>query len=116
MSEEFKEVERLYTTTVRYEDDCDGDYDIFVTLDDCYYLIKDITQNIWKFDEGWDKKILVESLKESNVDERFIKYVKLLEDEQYDRVYDAGTWTLIFEVLRDCGQLVEHRNTGTVWY
>ena len=115
MSEEFREVERLYTTVLRYED-YEEDFDIFITLDDCYHLIKDISQNFWIFDEGWDKNRIVEKLQQDNSDERFIKYIKFLEKEEIDRIYDAGTWTLVYEVLKDCGQLVEHRNTGSVWY
>ena len=116
MSEGFREVERLYTTTVRYEDDDDCGGDIFITLDDCYQLIRDITRNFWIFDEGWDRSRVVESLTEANVDERFISYIKMLEEEEFNRIYDTGTWTLIYEVLKDCGQLVEHRDLGSVWY
>ena len=116
MSNENKE--RIYYTHVWYEGD-DGSPDVFVTLTDCYKLIKDIYGNYWKLDEysNQGKDVIMKEIKNANVDERFIRFLEFLdEDEIAGFGCDGNPYDLCWRVLEDCGQIIPAVETGRVYY
>ena len=117
MSNENKE--RIYYTNVWYENCDDTAPDVFVTLTDCYTLIRDIYDNYWKFDEysSQGKDFIIQALKNTDVDERLIRFLEFLdEDEVVGFASDGNPYDLCWRVLEDCGQIIPTSQTRSVYY
>lgn len=114
-----KNEERIYYTNVWYEGSDDDAPDVFVTLTDCYTLIRDIYDNFWKFDEysSQGKNVIIQAFKNTDVDERLIRFLEFLdEDEVTGFGCDGNPYDLCWRVLEDCGQIIPTSQTRSVYY
>lgn len=106
--------ERIYTTTVFYDND--GEFDLFVTLEDCQVLIDKIYCKHWVFEDYNTREEIMAELMNSDTDERYIKFLEFLDDDAFWSFGSDSAYEQCYRVLEDCGQIIPAMPTRSVYY